>query len=246
MSFSRLNIQSGGWWVLQFHGTTDPVWGGDYNETNRPINFGARYELVLDSDGIPIFKQVADTRGPVGQWLCWPGVGGVPGHLAQWGQVFPAVITSVSPPKAKPIDTGGLAGWATSTEFLEIAVYLPDGMTATVGMFGLVVVGTELEDQNPLFFPGGSGGGTSVKCFKVTVNNADGSYEGVEYDEPGGTLLGDLAHPTPLKEDNHSIQVPVDQWVRGYPGTSSMDVASSGDTAVPIFWFSMPFGCEDA
>jgi hypothetical protein len=229
MTLQRLNIQSGGWWVLQFHDDEDVVWGDEYDETNRPINFAARYEHVLDADGIPIFKQVADTRGPVGQWLVWPGNTGDPGHLAQWGQVFPAILTDDDPPKAKPIDTGGLAGWVTSTEFLEIAVYLPDGMTPTVGMFGLVVVGTELGDQNPLFFPGSAGGAGST-LFKITTNNDDGTYVGHTWDCPGGSETDDT--DVDLFELNFADKVPVDTYV---------EATKRGDDN---YWFNYPAGCE--
>lgn len=232
MMLHRLNIQSAGWWITQFHvtGDIDPIWEVEYTERNRPINFAARYTLELDSDGVPVFKQVADTRGPIGQWLCWPGETGDPGHMAQWGQVFPAIITALDPPKAKPIDTGGLAGWVTSTEFLEIAVYLPDDVEATEGMFGLCVVGTELGDQNVLFFPGGSGTSTpSSKVYKITATFLDGTYTGREYDYPGGSEV--TSEDVTLYELNLAPGVPVNHYVEG---------TVRGDDNV---WFSEPIGC---
>lgn len=130
-------------------------------------------------------------------------------------------------------------GWDGPAGQTEVkAIYLGDVSSANVGDKCFLFQHGELKFAMPL-----GGGGTSLRCFKVTVNNADGTYEGLEYDEPDGTLLGDPDHPTPLKEDNGSVDVPVDQFVRAVPGVSTMDVASSGDTDVPILWFNMPFGC---
>lgn len=79
------------------------------------------------------------------------------------------------------------------------------------------------------------GSGTPVKCFKITANNGSGEYEGVEYDEPDGTLLGDVDDPKFLKEDNLAPDVPEDAWVRCYPG--------AGSSTSPDYWFNLPLGC---
>jgi hypothetical protein len=238
----RLNIQTAGFWVLQFHDEEDNQ-GNAYDETNRPINFAARYEKYTDEDEITTLRQVAGTKGPIGGWMCLLG-DGVDRDLAYWAQAVPAKITSTSPLRATPIATGDGSGWTEAEGFEEVDVFTADGSTPDMGAFGVLLVGTEDGAQNVLFFEGGSGGGGStVKCFKVTVNNGDGTYEGVEYDEPNGTLLGDLAHPVPLDEDNDASGVPVNQWVRAHEGVSTRDIGN-GDGEQTIWWFSMPFGCE--
>lgn len=179
MSLPRLNRQSAGWWVLQDFDATD-LFGNDYDETNRPINFAARYGWVTDDDGIPNFLQVADgdgrsTAGPVAGWFCWPGVNGDgmgEGRIAaQWAQIFPAKTASSS--TATPLSDA-----ATVDDTLaEIDVAAIDGSTLAENTYGLVLPSTSLAEQIALFVPlGGGGGAANVFWGKVTANNADGTY----------------------------------------------------------------------
>lgn len=230
MKIARLNVFTSGWWVLQDFDTTD-VFGGSYDETNLPINYAARYTTALDSDGIPKIQQVANTRGPVGQWICWPGIGGDGRSMAQWGQVFPAKITATGPLKAKPVKTGDGSGWTTATDMGEIAVFTSDGSSPPIGTFGLVAIGTDLFGQAPLFFVGGGAGSTP---YKVITNNGDGTYVLRAYDHPnpGGTAVdGTGASDITGLENNVALSVPPGAFVDG-------TTRSDGKT-----YFNLPIGC---
>jgi hypothetical protein len=207
----RLNIQSGGWWVLQDFDPTDPF-GTAYDDTNRPINYGARYGFSTDSDGIPTYGQIAGTRGPIGGWICLPGIGGGGRSMAQWAQVFPAKITTSGLSlKATAVNTGDGLGWYLATDLADVVVYTHDGSMPPVGTVGLIVKGTENGAQNALFFEGG--GGAGVKTYKVTLNLTGGSYELQEYDRKGGATVGSPV--SGCEELNLSPNVPANHWVHG-------------------------------
>jgi hypothetical protein len=173
MKRGRLNIQTAGWWVLQDHDVQDPF-ATAYTDLNRPINYAARYGITTDSDGFPAFGPVAGTRGPIGGALCLPGIGGGGRNMAQWafGCVPAKITTSGIALKATPVNTGDGTGWTPATDLAEVVCYTSDGSMPSVGTFGLLVLGTELGDQNPLFFAGSSG--TGLKTYKVTLNSTGG------------------------------------------------------------------------
>jgi hypothetical protein len=249
MTHGRVSVQSVGYFVLQFHDATD-LYGEDYTEINRPINFAARYQAGLDTYGIPRFTQVDNTRGPMGGWLCIPPKS--PRTLAQWGQAFAAKITTAgSPPKATVISTGNGSGWTTATDLDEFEVYPSNGVSVSVGDIGLVVQAATNGSQVPLFFQGGGSTGVAQKFYQIVINHNNGTYEGVEYDEPQGTPLVGLDSVTgeykrtPLSELNTSKDVPTDHWVLAQPGVSTRTLSIDGvDTDLTVMWFSAPFGCS--
>jgi hypothetical protein len=224
----RLSIQTGGFWVLQDFDTAD-AFGVNYDETaavphNRPINYGARYKIDVVG-GIPRLRRVANTTGPIGGALCLPPK--APRILAQWALgCVPAKITTASPLKATPVFSGNVTGWTTAASLDEVECYTSDGSSPAVGTFGLLVVGTELGAQAPLFFQGG--GGAAVKSYQVTINNADGTYQLQEYDFKGGSPVGSPIDD--CEELNLSPDVPATWWVHGV-------LESDG-----VIRFSMPFG----
>jgi len=131
---------------------TNDLFANAYDDTNRPIQYAARYTWVVPADGIPIFRQVANTQGPIGQWIVWPKGTRV---FGQWGQVFPAKMAGEGP------DAGKVFPYK-SADILDpqlggLAVDSLDGSALTPGASGLVVAGTDLGAQQALFFPGGAG-----------------------------------------------------------------------------------------
>lgn len=228
MSLPRLNLQSAGWIVFQDFDASDPF-GTAYDRTNYsgttlPILYGARFGWVTGADGIPVFQQIASTQGIVsGFFFCPPTGSRVQG---QWAQIIPAKITSTSPIKATPIKTGNGSGWSTDSTLSDFQVYTSDGSTPTLNAFGMVVVGSETGAQNPLFF---QGGGNALKWFKITQNNADGTYNADQYDHPRGSTTGTSV--TGMIEANLAPAVPVAAWVRA-------SLENDGK-----WYFSLPLGC---
>ncbi len=205
----RINVDTLGWLIAQMHDDNDPL-GVAYDTKGRAqlLLGGARYTWSTGTGGLPILKQVSGTAGPVSGLFPWPGKS--PRTLAQLSWVFPAKITTASPLKATPVETGSGSGWTVATDLDEVEVYTSDGTAPSVGTFGIVVVGTELDDQKPLFFQGGGAGSATV--YKITVNPGDGSYSGIPYDVPNGTALG--PEISTLFELNASPNVPLNEWVQ--------------------------------
>jgi len=143
----RLNLASSGWVVAQEFDTND-LFANAYDETNRPIQYAARYTWVVPADGIPVFRQVANTQGPIGQWIMWPKGARV---FGQWGQVFPAITTDATHATPYKSSNVGDAGLGT------LVVAAIDGAALVAGTPGLVVAGTDLGAQRALFFSGGGG-----------------------------------------------------------------------------------------
>lgn len=178
--------------ILQCFDAVDQ-WGVARNYKKLPIGFGSRYSEPAAAgalDGIPELGQVALTQGPIGGWICWPGVGGGGRKLAQWAQAFAVKITSASPMKATPIEKFSGGAWAVDATLAEQQVYTQDGVDAAVGTFGLVVAGTDLFSQQLLFFQGGSGGGTPDFPAKIVTNPGAGSYTFAEVDPATNVVLG--------------------------------------------------------
>lgn len=187
--------------------------------------YGGRFGWTTGSDTIPVFGLVADsddnpTYGPVGQWICWPGVGGMGNRTqAQWGQVFAAKITATSPLKATPMADHSSA----ATDLAAIEVSTLDGSTPQTGTFGLVVAGSFLGAQDPIFFAGGVG----QSVYKVI--SGSGPYVLQLYDYPGHTAIGGTT--SGCKELSGSTGVPAGLYVFGQK-------LPDGN-----IWFSAPYGC---
>jgi hypothetical protein len=222
----RLTRKTAGYLVGQFFDVNDLL-GNAYSLSNLPTLYAARYTWVKDSVGIPILQQVANTDGFIGGWLNLPPK--APRTIGQWCQVVPAKITTTSPLKATPVNTGDGSGWSAATDLAEISCFTSDGSAPASGAFGLLVVGTERTAQNPLFFQGG-GGSAGDSIFKLTSYIGAGVYGGTAYDYPGGTA-GSVV--TNLKELNGSPNVPTS-------GTFYVKASLKGDGN---YWFNAPYGC---
>lgn len=210
----RANRQSIGYLVAQVLSPTDDF-GTNYDETNLPILYGARYAFVADSSGIPQFQTVAGTDGPVFGLFPWPAK--APRELAQLSWVFPAKITS--PGNATPVQTPGV----TDPGLAEVAVVGPDNSAAPgVGTYGLAIVGTHLHSQTPIFFAGGGG----MTLYQVTSQVSGSTYNLQQYSYPGGATVGAA---TTGVEFNGSTKVPVRYvW---------------GQTMNGTIYFDAPYGC---
>lgn len=222
MTVPKVNKQSVGNLVAQFFDDADPF-GATVDETSLIRMFGARYTWVRDSDGIHILQTVANTHGPVHGLFPWPAKG--PRKLAQLSWVFAAKIVSTSPLKARPIKTGSGSGWDEESTLEDLEVFTPTGAAPANGAFGLVVIGTELKAQKPLFF---EGGGSAMKVYKITSNTGGGNYTVTEYDYPGGTAQGSAVNG---HEMNSSSAVPNNHYVFG-------SLKANGKVE-----FYAPFGC---
>jgi hypothetical protein len=89
---------------------------------------------------------------------------------------------------------------------------------------------------------GGSGGGTTGKWFRITVTYVNGTYEGLEVNEPEringqGNVSESGAEEVFLYEANQAPGVPVGAFVWAVPG---VDPASGEE---PYYVFSLPLGC---
>lgn len=168
-------------------------------------------------------------------------------HSARWMFNVPAdsahVLGKINGPPQDALGRIGIStypdGYDGAVDKAEVKAYhAGDVTTAAVGDKVLLFAQGNIKVAVPI----GGGSGTAVRCFQIQSRESGADYIGLEYDEPDGTLIGDPLHPTPMTEDNGSIDVPNNQWVRGYPGTTVRDVGD--DVDVPVIWFSMPFGCN--
>lgn len=132
-------------------------------------------------------------------------------HGARWMFNVPAdrahVLGKINGPTLDALGRIGVTlypnGFDASTAQTEVKAYYAgsDVGSAAVGDRGLLLQHGDVK----VFFPLG-GSGSSTKVFKVLFNNGDGSYEGQEYDRPGGTPTG--PDDVFLIENNYSDNVP--------------------------------------
>jgi hypothetical protein len=216
MSLPRLNRQTCSFFVAQCLDAND-ILGNPYDETSLPIMVAARFTTAYDSDGFPFFQTVAGTDGPMAGWVIWPSAGSR--TLAQTQAAFVAKITSTG--KATPVQTPG----NTDPGLGELAVVGPDNAAAPgVGTYGIVMVGSDLHSQTPIFFAGG--GAPAV----YLVQSGSNPYTVQQYTYPGGTTIG---LPVSAKEFSSSTKVPggVGLYVPGW---------TLGDGNL---WIWAPYGC---
>lgn len=219
--------QGGSFWQLQHFDTTNPF-GETIVDDGRDLMWASRWKWYT-RNGIPSFGQVDGTAGPVGGWLCLAKTGSTR-QSAQWCQAFIGKVTSTGPTVVRPVKDSALTADA---DLGPVTVTVVDGSTPTVGDFGVVVAGTSLVTQAPLFFPKGAGGGgsTTVIWAKTTSNAGGGAYGAQQIQYPGGpdTVGGDFGSGT-VYELNTATLV-------GIP-TNIMLWYSSGDSK---WYFDMPF-----
>jgi len=192
MNLPRLNLASSGWVVAQEFDTND-LFANAYDDTNRPIQYAARYTWVVPADGIPVFRQVANTQGPIGQWIVWPKGARV---FGQWGQVFPAKMAGEGPDAGKAFPLSDAA--TVDPQLGGLAVASLDGRVLAADTYGLVVAGTDLGAQQALFFTGGSGGPSFLRGDLLYCHNTGETLGNIAARHIGNTgriLMSDGAHP---------------------------------------------------
>ena len=208
------------WLILEDHDVED-LQGNTATYANKACMFGARYGWTFDDDGVPSYGQIDLTQGPIGGWLCWPGAD--PRVLSQWGQVFAAQITTSGGGslKATPVFGNSGSAWVNATDLQELDVAMPDGSFPPVGTYGLVVAGTNLDEQEALFFKGSSG--SSLLAFRIASPVGGGVYNAVQIDPVlGSDLTGGAAFTTArCQEMNLSTNVGANSKVYCQKETSS-------------------------
>ncbi len=177
---------------MQDFDVTDPFTIA-YSPDNLPIQYGARYQLVMVSGKLTL-QQVPDTYGPIGQLICWPGAGGR--TKAQWGGTFAAKVTAVGPLKVTPVVSGDGTGWQLATDLGEIPAFsCQTGVAPKVGDFVTCLAGTALGAQYVLAFQGGGSGVIEFPA-KLTAYSAGmsppltGRYSFTEVDPSDNSTLG--------------------------------------------------------
>lgn len=220
----RGNKQSLGNLVAQYFDVADPM-GNTVDETSTKRLFGARYTAATDADGFPVLHTVDGTDGPINGMIAWTPKS--PRVLSQLSFCFPAKITTASPLKATPVKsaTSGTPTMETTLDEMEVSTL--DGSSPSVGTFGLVVVGSDLFSQLPIFFQGGAG--TQVGTYKVTASGGAGTYTLQQYTYKNGSTIGSPV--AACEELNLAPAVPVNTWVFAIKEADG------------VIRFSLPLGC---
>lgn len=182
----------------------------DYTKPSKsgPREFGGRYGTTVGGDGLAVTGLVSETLAPIGGWFLIGGTGSR--SQGQWAQAFPAKIS---------YNTGGTLkakvqknSTTVATDLAETVVKTIDGSSPGIGTPGIIVVGSDLSGQDPIFLATGA----AQRTFLTTVNEGSGLYTLQEYTYKGGSAIGSpIVH---CEELNLTPGVAVGAgktWVRG-------------------------------